>query len=58
MENLWLKDINLHSIADKIDNYEIFSFDIFDTVIFRSVDKPKEIYFKRFRPRSNFTRNI
>ena len=44
MENLWLKDINLHSIADKIDNYEIFSFDIFDTVIFRSVDKPKEIF--------------
>jgi len=44
MDNLWLKDINLNSIIDEVDKYEIFSFDIFDTVIFRSVDKPKEIF--------------
>ncbi|WP_238916548.1 HAD family hydrolase [Clostridium sp. YIM B02555] len=44
MNKLWLKDINLSHLQNNIHKYQIISFDIFDTLISRTVNKPSDIF--------------
>lgn len=40
----WSQDKNLASLCGNLDKFELFSFDIFDTILFRSVAEPAEIF--------------
>lgn len=44
MNSIWKRDNDLYNIADIILKHKIISFDIFDTLVFRSVEKPEDIF--------------
>ncbi|PID02605.1 hypothetical protein CSV67_08190 [Sporosarcina sp. P2] len=46
ISGLWKKDIALSKIEVDLENCELYSFDIFDTLLFRAVKEPKDLFLK------------
>jgi FMN phosphatase YigB (HAD superfamily) len=40
----WKDDIYLRKISQHMDEYDIFSFDVFDTLLFRTCDEPGDVF--------------
>lgn len=43
-QQLWRQDACLACLSDRLDHYQLFSFDVFDTVVFRHCEKPVDVF--------------
>ena len=43
---MWERDKYLRNISIIAENYELISFDVFDTMLFRTVSNPEKIFLR------------
>ena len=44
--NLWQRDIYLHEIEKRLKGKKLISFDLYDTILFRTVRSPRDVFIK------------